>query len=134
MRQVVASLRPDRTWARISAAGAVAVAVSFLWTSLPVRWPFSMCPLRAVTGIPCPLCGLTTSFVALSHGRFHQAFAANPLGPLLYAGSLMGLIVWIAWGRRRSSQLIISGRWVTTLALVATGASWIFQLHRFAWI
>lgn len=33
---------------------------------------------------PCPGCGLTTSWTAILHGQFVQAFEAHPLGPPLY--------------------------------------------------
>ena len=42
------------------------------------------CPSVLLFNRPCPGCGLTTSFTALLHGDFHQAFEAHPLGPFLY--------------------------------------------------
>ncbi len=36
------------------------------------------------TGLPCPGCGLTTSFTHLLHGHWREAFAAHALGPLLF--------------------------------------------------
>jgi hypothetical protein len=50
------------------------------------------CLFRAVAGIPCPLCGLTRSFVSLSHGEFRAAFTYHPLGPILYVGCLVGCL------------------------------------------
>ncbi len=37
------------------------------------------CRFLAWTGAPCPTCGTTHAAVALSHGRFADALAANPL-------------------------------------------------------
>ncbi|AIE87414.1 hypothetical protein OP10G_4046 [Fimbriimonas ginsengisoli Gsoil 348] len=42
------------------------------------------CPSVLLFDRPCPGCGLTTSWTALMHGDFAHAFAAHPLGPLLY--------------------------------------------------
>jgi hypothetical protein len=42
------------------------------------------CPCVLLFNRPCPGCGLTTSFTALVHGRFRDAFQAHWLGPLLY--------------------------------------------------
>ena len=39
---------------------------------------------KGLTGIECPACGLTRSFIALSHGRWMEALRANPSSPLVY--------------------------------------------------
>lgn len=45
--------------------------------------PFS-CPIRNFTGIPCPSCGLTRSFLALSGGNLFQSFSYHLFGPIIY--------------------------------------------------
>ena len=49
------------------------------------------CAFHAATGLPCPGCGLTRAFIALSHGRFHTAWALHPFAYPLYACCLAGL-------------------------------------------
>ena len=39
-----------------------------------------LCPLRATTGVPCPLCGMTTSVTAATHFDLPTALSANPAG------------------------------------------------------
>lgn len=61
-------------------------------------YPFSnsgpvTCPLRAVTGIPCPVCGTTRGVVALFNSDFAQAWHFNPLSYLVVGlGGLFGLL------------------------------------------
>jgi hypothetical protein len=50
-----------------------------------------VCPLRVVTGLPCPGCGGTHAALALAAGDLPRALAANPLVTL-------GLLAWAAWG------------------------------------
>ncbi|MGF1975057.1 MAG: DUF2752 domain-containing protein [Nostoc sp. CmiSLP01] len=41
--------------------------------------------MRHLTGIPCPTCGMTRSFMAIAQGNFPQAVVENLFGPLLFA-------------------------------------------------
>jgi hypothetical protein len=79
------------------------------------------CPLRTLTGIPCPLCGTTTSVEATLHGDLAAAFAANPAGPLL----VVAAVALLVRPPRRAFAL--------PLAAVGAvlGALWAFELHRF---
>ena len=43
-----------------------------------------LCGFRRLTGIGCPGCGLTRSFVFLGHGRILEAFQMNWFGPVLF--------------------------------------------------
>lgn len=80
------------------------------------------CPLRTLTGVPCPLCGMTTSVEATVHGRLGAALLANPAGPLAVAAALALLV-------RRPRRAIR----VPTVAVLGTVlALWLFELHRFS--
>lgn len=37
------------------------------------------CYFKSVTGIPCPSCGMTRSYIHLFHGEWNQAFMDHPL-------------------------------------------------------
>jgi hypothetical protein len=41
------------------------------------------CPLYALTDIPCPACGLTTSITHVAHGHLRASLAAHPFGPAI---------------------------------------------------
>ena len=106
-----------------------------VWPALVSRSGLGVpCPLRLVTGVPCPGCGLTTAAIELVHGNVVVAGAANPVifglaacaiavGPLVAlraAGAIGPPKPWPAVARRRMG-------WVIGLLAVA---SWFFQLHR----
>jgi hypothetical protein len=64
------------------------------------------CALKATTGIPCPGCGLTRSWVSAVHGDAAGSLGHHPLGwlVLLYAlaqGARHG--AWLAAPRRRGA-------------------------------
>lgn len=79
------------------------------------------CPLRAVTGIPCPLCGMTTSVVATERLDLAAAVAANPAG---IAAVLVA--IWLLVRPPRRLALPIGA------PIAALAAMWLFELHRFA--
>ncbi|MFO0644803.1 MAG: DUF2752 domain-containing protein [Polyangiales bacterium] len=59
------------------------------------------CTFEAMTRVPCPGCGLTTSFANMAHGHVLRAFGAHLMGPLLF---LLTVAVALAapWATRRA--------------------------------
>lgn len=48
------------------------------------------CSFHALTALPCPGCGLTRAFCAISHGQFREAWSLHPFSFLFYLGVLAG--------------------------------------------
>ncbi len=83
--------------------------------------PGFACPLRTLTGVPCPLCGMTTSVEATVRLHVRDALAANPAGIVLVLAAVALVLV-------RPRRVV-----VPSLALpLALAAMWLFELHRFA--
>ena len=80
-----------------------------------------ICPLRAVTGVPCPLCGMTTSVTAIGRGRMGEALAANPAGLVAVVGALLVLVF-------RPQRL----RFPAWALAASIAAMWVFELIRFS--
>ena len=68
------------------------LTASLFSTDLVMR--LAHCPLRDLTGIPCPTCGGTRAAVALAHGNMAEAFASSPL----VAGGLILFSLWLLAG------------------------------------
>jgi hypothetical protein len=59
-----------------------------------------LCLFRATTGLSCPSCGLTRSFIALAHLDLVTAWHLHRLGPLLFTYVLLQLpyrFLRLAW-------------------------------------
>ncbi len=67
----------DARTLRFLGAGMLGAAAA--WPHLPLHPPLA-CPLRAATGIPCPLCGMTRAVVAAVHGDVVASLRYNPAG------------------------------------------------------
>jgi hypothetical protein len=65
------------------AAVALATAAA-VWPALPAH-PSLACPLRSLTGIPCPMCGMTRGVVAAVHGDILGSLRYNPAAILVVA-------------------------------------------------
>lgn len=65
--------------------------LAFDWVTSPN--PLVLCPLRAVTGIPCPSCGLTRALAHLERGHLAEAMKFHPFSPLLFLLALALIIL-----------------------------------------
>lgn len=66
------------------------------------------CPFFYITGHPCPFCGGTRSFAYMWQGDLSNSVRLYPLGPALFAGTLVGvggLAVAAIGGRTWTSRL-----------------------------
>jgi len=59
---------------------------------------FPVCPLRALTGWDCPLCGGTRAVHALVHGDLAGALDHNVLVTIAVP---VALVLWLRWAWRR---------------------------------
>jgi len=101
---------------RVAAAGLVGAAA--VWPLLPVHPPL-VCPLRAATGIPCPLCGMTRACVAAAHGHVATSLAFNPAGVLVVIAAVVALL------RPQFFTRVRAPGW---LLIAAVGALWIWNI------
>ena len=66
-----------------------AVTAATLITAESVEDLPPVCAFRRLTGLPCPGCGLTRSWVLTAHGRLRQASNRHPFGPPTFLLSLL---------------------------------------------
>ena len=64
------------------------------------------CTFLEVTGIPCPACGMTTSFSLLIRGDVMNSLRANWVGTLL-AGFCLAVIPWGVYAIVRGRSLFV---------------------------
>jgi hypothetical protein len=86
--------------------GAAAVLILAALQHVPVRADGSIggvgdiCPFRNLTGLPCPLCGMTRSLLCFFQGDWHDSLLWHPLGPLLGISAVIGFCAWMISGLR----------------------------------
>lgn len=86
----------------------------------------TLCPLKRLTGIPCPTCGTTRACLLLLRGHPRDAFAMQPF-------ALVGiplLILWILSPRVRAfSAALWKHSTIKLLALLLLLLDWLYVFH-----
>jgi hypothetical protein len=96
-------------WALLAVLSAGFVASCVVRPEELARLP-ELCPLHWA-GLPCPGCGMSRAFCALSHGDWRGAVAYNALAPPAYLAAA-ALTLALGWnllgpGLRRASRLLL---------------------------
>ena len=118
-RQLGGSATVDTRDARL--AGAAMLGVAALRPLIPFEF-VPPCPLRTLTGIPCPLCGMTRGVTSLVSGDFAHALLMNPASYLAVALAVVLLLQW------RTKKVVIP----VWMIMTVLGAMWTWQLFKYA--
>ena len=113
--------------ARLTLPAGALCACACIEPSESSAWIF--CPFRLLTGLPCPMCGMTRAIASLLRGRWSDAIGFHALSPLVTAA----LAAWIVaeaghaagiWNARKLQQNALRpAPWIAFFALcVAYGA------------
>jgi hypothetical protein len=115
-----------------SAVGLAAVCLLAVVALTPLAFPL-VCPLSALSGVPCPTCGSTRALFALGEGRWLAALRFNPLTTVAVT---LG-IPWLAHGvvasllrlpRLRLRPDPADRRRLRLLAWLAIAFAWVFLI------
>lgn len=122
----------------ISAASFSLLAYMHIWSDN--AYAAIVCPVKLVTGIPCPSCGTSRAVLLLLDGQFQAAMTANPLGLL----ALTLLILLPAWATvdilrkkdtllqsyRMSELFLLRHKWLLFLFAMLMAANWIWNVTK----
>ncbi len=90
------------------------------------------CPFLLLTGHPCPLCGGTRAFAYTWRGDLSHAVRLYPLGPALFALTLVAvpaLLLAIVLRHDVSVKLPRgTGRWLGAAIVIPLAVSWALKL------
>ncbi len=104
------------------------------------------CTMLTLTGWPCPMCGMTTTFSHLAHFNVVDAALTQPFGLVLYALTVAGAVVGLAdlvtgagWWRRSLRSVQRFEEKGAIFLLLGMGLGWVYKCVRMhpeilAWI
>lgn len=88
------------------------------------------CIFRWLTGLPCPMCGMSTALAHMARGEVLAALRCHVLGPVAYVGAWL-LLGWSGWVLARGTPLIpaaVRGTRVASIALTIVGGAWLVNI------
>ena len=86
--------RPRTVPEQLALVGLACVPAAFLWPGVQAATGAQMlCPLRTLTGIPCPLCGMTRAATSLAAGDLGASLAYNPFLLVVAVGARRSAVV-----------------------------------------
>lgn len=77
------------------------------------------CSMLVSTGVPCPMCGMTTTFAHLAHLHLLDGLLTQPFGVVLFTLTTLTFLVGV------SDLALPARRWRRTLAWIEPREGWI---------
>lgn len=99
-----------RIWHDVESYWAAAAALA-LYTIMVNLFFHHFCPMVIISGLPCPGCGLTRSFIYLATGRIQKSIYINPMGIPIAA-----ILIYFFWNRYILGR---DAKWMTRLITIA---------------
>jgi hypothetical protein len=94
-----------------------------------------LCPLRRVTGVWCPTCGMTRAMGWMAHLDLDQALKYHPFAPVLLLQAVLVAGLWLVLRRSRRDGPVWPAGWtIVGRAAVAANAAvllivWVVRLR-----
>lgn len=95
----------------------------------------SACAILETSGVPCPMCGMTTTFSLMAHFSPLQALQNQPFGVVLFALTVLGAVVgaseMVKPGKILPGMIrwtIVRDRALAGLLLGALIAAWLYKI------
>ena len=101
--------------------GCLGIALLGLVMPFPV---FPPCPMLTVTGVPCPMCGMTRSVRSFSVGDIDASIRYQPFGIIAAVVGIGVLALWATPTSRRISSVRIP----VVIAVSCVAGSWIWNI------
>ena len=98
-----------------------------------------ICPIKIVTGYPCPSCGSTRSVMHIFQGDFIIALKTNPIGFILFSGLILSP-PWMLFDfvtRKKSLytfylkvEEFVRIKAVAVILIILVAANWIWNFYK----
>jgi len=100
---------------------------------------FTPCPIKNITGIACPSCGVTRSVLLIANGDLKSAILINPLG-FIVAAIMVVAPFWLLYdvtlkkGTLYDSYIktenVLKTKWIAILLTVLIAVNWAWNIHK----
>jgi len=131
----MAGLRKRAFWAIVAAACAASLIVARCLEpdrrGLGTHAQLTSCPciFRVFTGIPCPTCGMTTSFAHMTRLEVKDAFVVQPFGALLcFCAAVLAPVGAVLALSGAGPRPRVPSEWILGPVLVLLIAGWIYKV------
>ena len=91
------------------------------------------CTVLTLTGWPCPMCGMTTTFTHMGHLQPLDALTTQPFGVVLYLCTLgmfvlgVGALLGKAWWRSVAARVLQYEVQIASGILAGMAAGWLYK-------